>query len=63
MSKQTRYHLNALILLVLLGAATAADAQVEPQTGSALFRGSEEALRARRRSSVGRVGLRTDGDR
>ena len=28
---QTRYDLNALFLLVLLGAATAADAQVQPQ--------------------------------
>jgi hypothetical protein len=42
MSKQTRYHLNALFLLVLLGAATAADAQVEPQVAQRYF---EEAKR------------------
>jgi hypothetical protein len=38
MSKQTRYHLNALFLLVLLGAATAADAQVDQQRAQAYFK-------------------------
>jgi hypothetical protein len=38
MSKQTRYYLNALFLLVLLGAATAADAQVDQQRAQAYFK-------------------------
>jgi acetyl esterase/lipase len=38
MSKQTRYYLNALFLLVLLGAATAADAQVDQQRAQADFK-------------------------
>jgi hypothetical protein len=38
MSKQTRHHLNALFLLVLLGAATAADAQVDQQRAQAYFK-------------------------
>ena len=38
MSKQTRYHLDALFLLVLLGAATAADAQVDQQRAQEYFK-------------------------
>lgn len=38
MPKQTRYCLNALFLLVLLGAATAADAQVDQQRAEAYFK-------------------------
>ena len=38
MSKQTRYYLNALFLLALLGAATAADAQVDQQRAQAYFK-------------------------
>lgn len=34
---QTRYHLNALFLLLLSGAATAADAQVDPQIARRYF--------------------------
>jgi hypothetical protein len=34
---QTRYHLNALVLLVLLGAATAADGQVQPELAQRYF--------------------------
>src|SRR5437762_9659048 len=37
MSMQTRYDLNALFLLVLLGAATAADGQVQPQLAQRYF--------------------------
>src|SRR5215467_2026553 len=37
MTAQTRYDLNALFLLVLLGAATAADAQVQPQVVKRYF--------------------------
>ena len=35
---QTRYDLNGLFLLVLLGAATAAEAQVQPELASAISR-------------------------
>ena len=42
MSMQTRYHLNALFLLVLLGAATAAEAQVQPELAKRYF---EEATK------------------
>src|SRR5580765_1251223 len=35
---QTQYHLNALFLLVLLGAATAADAQVDQQRAQEYFK-------------------------
>ena len=42
MPMQTRYDLNALFLLVLLGAATAADAQVQPQLAQRYF---EEATK------------------
>ena len=42
MSHQTRYHLNALFLLVLPGAAPAAEAQVDPQVAQRYF---EEATR------------------
>ena len=38
MPKQTRYYLNALFLLVLLGAGTAADAQVDQQRAQAFFK-------------------------
>jgi hypothetical protein len=38
MPKQTRYYFNALFLLVLLGAATAADAQVDQQRAQAYFK-------------------------
>jgi hypothetical protein len=38
MPKQTRYYLNALFLLVLLGTATAADAQVDQQRAQAFFK-------------------------
>jgi hypothetical protein len=38
MSKQTRHYLNALFLPVLLGAATAADAQVDQQRAQAYFK-------------------------
>ena len=38
MPKQTWYYLNALFLLVLLGAATAADAQVDQQRAQAFFK-------------------------
>src|SRR5687767_3719269 len=34
---QTRYHLNALFLLALLGVATAAHAQVQPQLSQRYF--------------------------
>ena len=37
MTTQTRYDLKALFLLVLLGAATAADAQVQPQLAQRYF--------------------------
>ena len=37
MTAQTRYDLNALFLFVLLGAATAADAQVQPQLAQRYF--------------------------
>ena len=37
MTTQTRYDLNALFLLVLLGAATAADAQVQPELAQRYF--------------------------
>jgi hypothetical protein len=37
MTTQTRYDLNALYLLVLLGSATAADAQVQPQLARQYF--------------------------
>ena len=39
---QTRSHLNALFLLVLLGAATAAEAQVQPELAKRYF---EEATK------------------
>ena len=39
---QTRYHLNGLFLLVLLGAATAAEAQVQPDVAKRYF---EEATK------------------
>src|SRR5690242_6626663 len=42
MTTQTRYDLKALLLLVLLGAATAADAQVQPQLAQRWF---EEATK------------------
>src|SRR5215475_12647249 len=42
MTTQIRYDLNALVLLVLLGAATAADAQVQPQVARRYF---EEATK------------------
>src|SRR5262245_25969185 len=42
MTRQTRYDLKALFLLVLLGAATAADAQVQPQLARRYF---EEATK------------------
>jgi hypothetical protein len=42
MTTQTRYDLNALFLLVLLGTATAADAQVQPQLAQRYF---EEATK------------------
>ena len=42
MTAQTRYDLNALFLLVLLGAATVADAQVQPQVAKQYF---EEATK------------------
>jgi hypothetical protein len=42
LTKQTRCHLNALFLLGLLAAATAADAQVDPQVAQRYF---EEARR------------------
>jgi hypothetical protein len=42
MAKQTRHHRTALFLLALPGAATAADAQVEPQVAQRYF---EEARR------------------
>jgi hypothetical protein len=42
MTTETRYNLNALFLLVLLGAATAADAQVQPQLAQQYF---EEATK------------------
>jgi hypothetical protein len=42
MTTQTRYDLNALFLLVLLGVATAADAQVQPQLAQRYF---EEATK------------------
>jgi hypothetical protein len=42
MTRQTRYDLNALFLLVLVGAATAADAQVQPQLARQYF---EEATK------------------
>ena len=42
MTTQTRYDLNALFLLVLLGAATAANAQVQPQLAQRYF---EEATK------------------
>jgi hypothetical protein len=38
MPKPTRYYLNALFLLVLLGAAKAADAQVDQQRAQAYFK-------------------------
>ena len=38
MPKQTRYYLNVLFLLVLLGAATAADAQVDQQRAQEYFK-------------------------
>ena len=38
MAKPTRHHLNALFLLVLLGAATAADAQVDQQRAQTFFK-------------------------
>src|SRR4030095_10769756 len=37
MTTQTRYDRSALFLLVLLGAATAADAQVQPQLAQRYF--------------------------
>jgi hypothetical protein len=42
LSMQTRSHLNALLLLLLLGAATAADAQVRPELARRYF---EEAVK------------------
>src|SRR6478672_6758762 len=42
MSMQTRSHLNALFLLVLLGAATAGEAQVQPELAKRYF---EEATK------------------
>jgi hypothetical protein len=42
MTTQTRYDLKALFLLVLLGGATAADAQVQPQLAQRYF---EEATK------------------
>jgi hypothetical protein len=42
MSKQTRYYLNALFLLVLLGAATAADGQVDQQRAQEYFKEARE---------------------
>ena len=39
---QTRYHLNGLFLLALLGAATAAEAQVQPELAKRYF---EEATK------------------
>jgi hypothetical protein len=38
MSKRTRYYLNALFMLMLLGAATAADAQVDQRRAQAYFK-------------------------
>jgi hypothetical protein len=45
---QTRYHLNALFLLLLLGAATAADAQVQPELAKRYF---EEATKLCKRDA------------
>src|SRR5262245_56680014 len=42
MTRETRRNLNALFLLVLLGAATASDAQVQPQLARQYF---EEATK------------------
>src|SRR5918911_1437044 len=42
MSMQTRSHLNALFLVALLGATTAADAQVQPELAKRYF---EEATK------------------
>jgi hypothetical protein len=42
MTTQTRFHVNALFLLVLLGAETAADAQVQPELAKRYF---EEATK------------------
>src|SRR5262245_36779846 len=42
MTTQTRFDLNALFLLVLLGVATAAEAQVQPQLAKQYF---EEATK------------------
>ena len=50
MTAQTRYDLNALFLFVLLGAATAADAQFQPQLAKGYFersRSSASETRAR----------------
>ena len=45
---QTRYDRNALCLLVLLGAATAADVQVEPQLAQRYFEEAKTLACARR---------------
>jgi hypothetical protein len=37
MTTQTRFDLNAIFLLVLLGAATAAEAQVQPELAKRYF--------------------------
>ena len=53
MTAQTRYDLNAVFLLVLLGAATAADAQVQPQLAQRYF---DEATKLCERDA-GRCGV------
>jgi hypothetical protein len=50
----TRVHLNTLVLLVLLGGATAADAQVQPQLARRCFEEATKLFSARSgRSAAG----------
>jgi hypothetical protein len=60
MTTQTRYDLKALFLLVLLGGATAADAQVQPQLAQRWF---EEATKLCERDAGRLWGVSlSDGD-
>ena len=55
---QTRYDLNGLFLLVLLGAATAAEAQVRPELAKRYF---EEARSSTSETRAGRGVCRSVG--
>ena len=58
----TRSHLNAFLLLLLMGGARAAEGQVRPELAKRYFDEATEALRARRGPALGAITLWPDGD-